>query len=72
MSMSDQEFAELLRKSVRPMGDEPGPRDLWPRMRERMERRPIAWSWFDAVLAAAAVLVCALAPHTLTAVFTHL
>ena len=68
----DERFSELLRGTVWPAGRTPAPRDLWPRMRERIERPRLSWSWLDAALAAAAVLGCALAPQAWTIVFAHL
>ena len=36
------------------MGDRALPRDLWPRMRRRLDRRPVQVAWFDLALAALA------------------
>lgn len=69
---SDEQFSESLRRTVRPVARTPAPRDLWPRLRERIERPRPAWSWLDAALAAAVVLGCALAPQAWSIVFAHL
>ncbi|MBS1858170.1 MAG: hypothetical protein JST11_22555 [Acidobacteria bacterium] len=48
----DERFARLLRAALPPVGHESG-RDLWPRMRYRIERAPARWPVLDLALAAA-------------------
>lgn len=52
--MNDREkekLAALLRSALPPMGDCAMRGDLWPRMRRRIEHRPVRIAWLDLALA---------------------
>jgi hypothetical protein len=46
-----EKWTALLRSAVPPMGDCALRGDLWPRMRRRLDRRPVRVAWFDLALA---------------------
>ena len=51
-----ESFESRLREVVPPVGQQELRQDLWPRMAERLEKRPFASvPWWDWVLAGAAV-----------------
>lgn len=47
-------------------------RDLWPAMRNRLERNSVAVPWFDWALIAALVLCLALFPRAIPVLLYHL
>jgi hypothetical protein len=52
--MNDREkekLTALLQSAVPPMGDCAWRGDLWPRMRRRLDHRPVQVAWFDLALA---------------------
>ena len=70
--MTDDEHLErLLRSALRPTEASASSRDLWPRVVSRCQA-PVAWSWLDAGLAAAVVIVLLLFPSWLWLLAYHL
>jgi hypothetical protein len=55
----DEKLRSLLKMALPPVGDQEPREDLWPRMLERLDRRPARALWFDFALgglAAAAMI----------------
>lgn len=74
--MNADDELDFLRKQMKahlPPWPEPELKtDLWPRMLRRMEDAPARFGWFEALLAAAIVLVFAAFPDLLPVLFYHL
>lgn len=67
----DRRLCELLRASFRqPSGSEP--RDLWPEMLRKLDRRPIRVHWLDWVLMAAGGAWIAAFPQVIPSLLYHL
>ena len=49
-----EKLTALLQGAFPPVGDRALSVDLWPRMRRRLEQRPVRIAWFDLALAALA------------------
>ncbi|MGH9661000.1 MAG: hypothetical protein ACRD96_20805 [Bryobacteraceae bacterium] len=64
-------FEDRLRRAIG-RADTRLERDLWPRMRQRIERRPVRVSPFDWALAAAAAAWCAVFWEVIPIVMVHL
>ncbi len=64
---------ELLRKAMPPVEPAELERDLWPRMRRRIEQeRPIRAGWLDWAVAAAAMAWLLAFPQAIPALLYHL
>lgn len=61
----------LLKAALPPTAGDAAARDLWPRVRERMDSRPL-WSMLDVALAAAAAVALWLVPDVWLALLYHL
>jgi type VI protein secretion system component VasF len=72
MSEPDEKLREMVRHALGPVAETELKRDLWPRMRERMERREVRVPWWDWALAAAVLLCLALFPGAIPAVLYQL
>jgi len=69
--MRDDELRSLLRSALREVDvSEPG-RDLWPRVVQRLDSRPVP-HWIDLVLAAAIVTLLAIVPQWFFILAYHL
>ena len=53
--LHEERLRSLLREALPPAASIGPDRDLWPRLRQRMERPPAAAPWLDVALAAAVV-----------------
>lgn len=72
MNESDERVRDLVRRAIGPLADPELKRDLWPRMRARLDAPPVRVPWWDWALAAA-VVVCLLAfPAAIPAVLYQL
>jgi hypothetical protein len=72
MNESDERVRDLVRRAIGPPADPELKRDLWPRMRARLDAPPVRVPWWDWALAAA-VVVCLLAfPAAIPAVLYQL
>ncbi len=67
----DERLGRLLRAALPPIEAGTTSRDLWPRVVSRCQA-PVAWSWLDAGLAAAVVIVLLLFPNWLWLLAYHL
>lgn len=72
MNERDERMRDLLKRAVGPAADPELKRDLWPEMRERIERPAIRVPWWDWALAAAVILCCLLFPGVIPAVLHQL
>ncbi len=72
MSESDERVRDLVRRSIGPVADRELRRDLWPRMRARLDTPPVRVPWWDWALAAAVVVCLAVFPATIPAMLYHL
>ena len=75
MSSGDPEIdriREQLQAAFPPWRDLELRTDLWPRMRHRLEEAPPPFGWFEALLAAAIVVVLAVFPDLIPVLFYHL
>ena len=68
--LSDDEVMDILRSRM-PARQSASPRELWPRMRDRIHERPMAAMPFDWLLAIAAVLLCLLQPAVVSILLLH-
>jgi len=67
----DEHLGRLLRSALPPIEAGASSRDPWPRVVSRCQA-PVAWSWLDAGLAAAVVIVLLLFPSWLWLLAYHL
>ena len=67
-----KEFANLLKQSLPPIGEEAPRRDLWPAMLRRLDARPIRIPWWDWALLTAALVTLAFFPNAIPALLYHL
>ncbi len=72
MNESDERVRELLRQAVGPVADPELKRDLWPRMRARLDAPPVRVPWWDWALAAAVVVCLCVCPAAIPAVLYQL
>jgi len=69
MNANDEKWLKAqLRENLPPVSGELE-RDLWPRMRARLESRPHAVPWWDWALAGAAVVLLLIAPQSILLLF---
>ena len=73
---NDHDLRDLLKKSVPQVSEPDLRRELWPQMRERLNRQPalaaVHVPWFDLTLAALAAVALLLFPGVIPALFYHL
>jgi len=69
---SDDKLRDVLRSALPPMGDVELPRDLWPRMLDRLDRRRASVAWFDWALLAFIAIWLLIFPNALPALLYHL
>ena len=68
MNEQDEALKELLQHTAPGPADRELKRDLWPEMRQRLERHPVQIPWVDWALAATLLLCLLLFPETIPAV----
>jgi hypothetical protein len=68
---SDERMVRLLRNAL-PIVQQPAGSDVWPRVRDRVERGAPAPAVGDWLLAIAAVALCLIKPASLSLVLFHL
>jgi hypothetical protein len=68
MNGQDEALKELLRRAAPGPADRELKRDLWPEMRQRLERPPVQIPWKDWAIAATLLLGLILFPETIPAV----
>ena len=68
MNEHDEALKELLQRAAPGPADRELKRDLWPEMRQRLERPPVQIPWEDWALAATLLLCLLLFPETIPAV----
>jgi len=67
-----KDLRERLRRAMPPVADGDLRRDLWPRMRQRMNQPPRRVPWWDWALGAALAAWCFYFPDALLGLFYHL
>lgn len=71
----DEKLRKLLQDTFPPVDpalrDRP-PRDLWPQVLRRLDEAPARVPWFDWALAGLLVMLCALFPEMIPALFHYL
>ena len=72
MNESDERVRDLVRRALGPVADPALKRDLWPRMRHRLDTPPVRVPWWDWALAAAVVACLLLFPAAIPAVLYQL
>lgn len=72
MNEPDEKLRDLMRRALGPVAEPELKRDLWPRMRERIERPAVRVPWWDWALAAAILVCLALFPGAIPAVLYQL
>ncbi len=70
--MNEERLKELLRVAMPALGEAEPNRDLWPEMRQRMDRQTIRVSAFDWALIAAVLVWLAMDPQGALALLYHL
>ena len=68
MNEQDEALKELLQRAAASPADRELKRDLWPEMRQRLDRPPVQIPWGDWALAATLLLCLLLFPETIPAV----
>ena len=68
MNEQDEALKQLLQRAAAGPGDGELKRDLWPEMRQRLERPPVRIPWEDWALAATLILCLLLFPKAIPAV----
>jgi hypothetical protein len=68
MNEHDRALKELLQRAAPGPADRELKRDLWPEMRQRLERPPVQIPWGDWALAATLLLCLLLFPETIPSV----
>lgn len=68
----DEQFSNLIREAVEPMGDHELSTDLWPRTLRKLDETRPRFSWFDWVLVSLLVLVCLLVPGAIPGLLYNL
>lgn len=68
MNEQDEALKQLLQRAVPGPADRELKRDLWPEMRQRLERPPVHIPWRDWAIAATLLLCLLLFPETIPAV----
>jgi hypothetical protein len=68
MNEQDEALKELLRRAAPGPSDRRLKRDLWPAMRQRLERPPVRIPWGDCAIAATLLLCLLLFPEAIPAV----
>jgi hypothetical protein len=68
MNEHDEGLKELLQRAAPGPADRELKRDLWPEMRQRLERPPVQIPWGDWALAVTLLLCLLLFPDTIPAV----
>ena len=68
MNEQDEALKELLRRAAPGPPDRELKRDLWPAMRQRLERPPVQIPWGDWAIAATLLLCLLLFPETILTV----
>jgi len=68
MNEQDEALKELLQRAAPCPPDRELKRDLWPEMRQRLERSPVQIPWGDCAIAATLLLCLLLFPKTIPAV----
>lgn len=70
-TLSDERALELLRAAMRVEERETPAADLWPRVRERIDRRTVPSSPTDWMLIAAVAVLCLLEPSLVRILLLH-
>jgi hypothetical protein len=68
VNVQDEALKQLLQRAAPSPADRELKRDLWPEMRQRLERPPVQIPWGDWALAATLLLGLLLFPETIPAV----
>jgi hypothetical protein len=68
MNEQDEALKQLLQRAAPGPTDRELKRDLWPEMRQRLDRPPVQIPWEDWALAATLLLCLLLFPETIPAV----
>jgi hypothetical protein len=68
MNEQDEALKQLLQRAAHGPTDRELKRDLWPEMRQRLDRPPVQIPWGDWALAATLLLCLLLFPETIPAV----
>jgi hypothetical protein len=72
MNESDERIRDLARRALGPVADPELKRDLWPRMRARLDATPARVPWWDWALAGAVVACLCVFPAAIPAVLYQL
>jgi hypothetical protein len=67
-----EEFRKLLRDAIAPVEEAGLRQDLWPRMLQRLDRRPARASWLDCALAALTLAWLLLFPEVIAGLLFQL
>lgn len=70
--MSHERLQDTIRQAFAPLDGAELHRDLWPRVRERIDEKAIAVSWLDGALMAALALLLIAAPQLIPVLLYHL
>lgn len=68
----DKQFSKLVRDAIAPMSEQELQQDLWPQMRLKLNDPGIRVRWFDFVLVAIVVVLCASVPEAITGLLFNL
>ena len=75
MSLDDPDAAFVrsqLKSALPPLNDAELTVDLWPRMLRRLEAAPVAFGWFETILAGLVAIAFMIFPELLPAMLYHL
>jgi len=70
--VNDERVQNTVRQAFAPLHGPELHRDLWPRMRERIDEKAISVSWLDGALMAALALLLIAAPELIPMLLYHL
>jgi hypothetical protein len=70
--LDDEQFRELLKTAIAPVGEQELSHDLWPQMLKKLDEPRPRIPWFDWVLAAIGVVLCVLVPEAIPGLLYHL
>ena len=71
-SQDDDRLHNALRQALPPVTSTEPARDLWPRMLQRLDERPIQASWLDWALLALLLVWALVFPETIPGLLYHL
>ncbi len=70
--LDDKQFSKFVRDAIAPVSKHELQQDLWPQMRRKLNDPGIRVRWFDFVLVAIVLVLCAFVPEAITGLLFNL